>query len=192
MGPRTRQESLKMSFNAFTNPRSWSQTPPCDGEHLTRGGGEGREMRDRSEERGEIDQRGGRRQERWEERGERIDDRGEKIDERKEIGECPALPGPPAPCGCGCRCRAPPAARQIRNRCASPRRSSAAGSGVAGPGSRVIENKHSTEIGACLTSRVNADTNARRIGRRFSVGRVHVLNNSPARHWSNAFTLALL
>jgi len=49
------------------------------------------------------------------------------------------------------------------------------------PGSRVIENKHSTDIGARDTFIVNAHTDARRRRRRFNVGRVLVLNNPPAR-----------
>ena len=47
----------------------------------------------------------------------------------------------------------------------------------------VIENKHSTEIGALLTFRVNAHTDTRSIQRRwrgFNVGGVIVLNDPPA------------
>ena len=49
----------------------------------------------------------------------------------------------------------------------------------ASPRSRISENTHSTEIGAQLTSSVNARTYARRRRRRFSVGRVVVLNTPP-------------
>ena len=45
------------------------------------------------------------------------------------------------------------------------------------PRRRVIENKHSTDIGARLTFRVNAHTDARRRRRRFNVDRVLVLNS---------------
>ena len=54
------------------------------------------------------------------------------------------------------------------------------------PFRRVIENKHSTEIGARLTMTVHAHTDARRRRRRrFNVGRVLVHNDSPAfrRSW---------
>ena len=44
----------------------------------------------------------------------------------------------------------------------------------------VIENKHSTEIGAWLTFRATAHTDAWKRRRRFNVGRVLVLNNPPA------------
>jgi len=44
---------------------------------------------------------------------------------------------------------------------------------------RVIENKHLTDIGAGLISRVNAHTYARRRRRIFNVGRVLVLNYPP-------------
>jgi len=57
------------------------------------------------------------------------------------------------------------------------------------PGTRVMENMHSTEIGACLTFKVNAhayfkmnaDTNSRKRRRRINGGRVLVLNDPPAR-----------
>jgi len=41
----------------------------------------------------------------------------------------------------------------------------------------LIENKHPTDIGARLTFRVNAHTDARKRRRRFNVGRVLVLNH---------------
>jgi hypothetical protein len=42
----------------------------------------------------------------------------------------------------------------------------------------LIENRHSTDVEACLASRVNAHTDARRRRRRrFNVGRVLVLNS---------------
>jgi hypothetical protein len=46
----------------------------------------------------------------------------------------------------------------------------------------VIENKHSTEIGACLTLSVNAhlDLDTRRMKRRCNFGRVRVLSSPPA------------
>ena len=45
---------------------------------------------------------------------------------------------------------------------------------------RVIESKHSTEIGAQLTLSVNASSGVRRRTRRCSVGQVLALNTSPA------------
>ena len=48
------------------------------------------------------------------------------------------------------------------------------------PCSRVIENRHSTSIGARVTFRVETHTDARRRSRRFNVGRALVLNNPPA------------
>jgi hypothetical protein len=50
------------------------------------------------------------------------------------------------------------------------------------PGSRVSDNQHSNDVGARLTFRVNAHTDARSVRRRrrLNVDRVVVLNDPPA------------
>ena len=84
-----------------------------------------------------------------------------------------------------CPPRPPRPWQEASSRClADPPAGIRLGGGRAHPCRRVIENKHSTEIGARLTLSVNAHTFARRRGRRSDVGRVLVLNETPALYLS--------